>query len=170
MIEGTTIPERTAVQVFNRVISDRRSNAQMSSDEVAIEVRLTNVLGALMDGSSRRDDVTPNFDVNVKLEEVERRTGEAIFNFAVAINTKPSVARFDVTGTATVKGGTDTIEKLLQTDPETKVPHLLKRVYQHIFLSVFLLSAIINGPHPPPDLIFSSVKSRLVKPEEKSED
>ena len=141
----------------------------MSSDEVTIDVKLANVVGALTDGGSRRDDVTPNFDVNVKLEEVERRSGEAIFSFAIAINTKPSIARFDVTGTATVTGKSDTVEKLLQTDPETKVPHLLKRVYQQIFLSIFLLSGIINAPHPPPDLMFSSVKSELVKPEGKAE-
>jgi len=136
----------------------------MSSEEVAIDVKLLNVAGTLMNGSSRKDDVTPNFDVNVKLEEIERRTGEATFNFAIAISTKPSIARFDVNGMVTVNSESDTLEKLLQTDPETKVPHLLKRVYQQVFLPIFLLSGIINAPHPPPDLMFSSVKSRMVKP------
>ena len=140
----------------------------MSSDEVTIDVRLLNVAGALMEGA-RKDDVEPNFDVNVKLEEVERGGGQATFNFAVAINTKPSIARFDVNGMVVVVGNNEVVDKLLATDPETKVPHLLKRIYHQIFTSVFLLSSIINAPHPPPELIFSSVKSQMVAPEEKRE-
>jgi len=68
-----------------------------------------------------------------------------------------------------VNGESETVDKLLENDPETKVPYLLKRVYHQIFTSVFLLSGIINAPHPPPDLIFSSVKSEMVKSEEKPE-
>jgi len=137
----------------------------MSSDEVTIDVRLLNVAGALTN-ESRRDDVEPSFDVNVKLEEVERGADEATFNFALEINTKPSIAKFDVDGMVTVTGGSEVVDKLLETDPETKVPHLLKRVYQQIFTSVFLLSGIINAPHPPPDLIFSSIKSKMAEPVE----
>jgi len=134
----------------------------MSSPEASIEVRLLNVAGARVDGASMGDGVMPTFDVNVKLEEVERRTGEAVFNFAIAISTKPSIAKFDATGIVTVNGENAALEKVLQTDPEAKVPYLLKRVYQQIFLSIFLLSGMINVPHPPPDLVFSSVKSELV--------
>ena len=134
----------------------------MSSPEASIEVRLLNVAGARVDGASTGDGVMPTFDVNVKLEEVERRTGEAVFNFAITISTKPNIAKFDATGIVTVNGENAALEKVLQTDPEAKVPYLLKRVYQQIFLSIFLLSGMINVPHPPPDLVFSSVKSELV--------
>jgi len=134
----------------------------MSSTEASIEVRLLNVAGTRVDGASTGDGAMPTFDVNVKLEEVERRTGEAVFNFAIAISTKPSIAKFDATGIVTVNGENAALEKVLQTDPEAKVPYLLKRVYQQIFLSIFLLSGMINVPHPPPDLVFSSVKSELV--------
>jgi len=140
----------------------------MSSDEVTIDVRLVNLAGALMEGP-RKDDVKPEFDVNVKLEEMERGTGEASFSFALAISTKPNIAKFDITGTVTVTGGNEAVEKLLQTNPDTKVPNLLERVYERIFTSVFLLSSIINAPHPPPDLIVSSAKSQIVEPEKKPE-
>ncbi len=140
----------------------------MSSDEVTIDVRLVDLAGALMEGP-RRDDIKPEFDVNVKLEEMERGTGEASFSFALAISTKPNIAKFDITGTVTVTGGNDVVEKLLQTNPDTKVPNLLERVYERIFASVFLLSSIINAPHPPPDLITSSAKSQMTEPEKKSE-
>jgi hypothetical protein len=135
----------------------------MSSTEASIEVRVLNLAAARANGgASTGDGIIPTFDVNVKLEEAERRVGEAVFNFAIAINTKPNIAKFDVSGMVTVNGESAALEKVLQTDPETKVPHLLKRVYQQIFLSIFLLAGIINVPHPPPDLVFSSVKSELV--------
>jgi len=140
----------------------------MSSSEVRVDVKLLNIAGALV-GSSKRDDVEPSFDVNVKLEEIERGVGEAAFNFAVAMSTKPSVVRFDVNGIVRVFGESRAIDKLLETDPNTKVPYLLKKVYQQIFISIFLLSGIMNAPHPPPDLLFSSVKSEAGRSEESSE-
>jgi len=139
----------------------------MSSSEVRVDVKLINIAGALV-GSLKRDDIEPSFDVNVKLEEIERDIDEAKFNFAFAMSTKPSVARFDVSGIVSVFGESKAIDKLLETDPDTKVPYLLKRVYQQIFTSIFLLSGIMNAPHPPPDLLFSSVKSEVGKAEEES--
>jgi hypothetical protein len=140
----------------------------MSSSEVRVDVSLLNVAGALV-GSTKRDDVEPTFDVNVKLEEIERGTSEASFNFAFAINTKPSIVRFDVNGIVKVFGDSEAVDKLLETDPDTNVPYLLKKVYQQIFISIFLLSGIMNAPHPPPDLLFSSVKSEMGKTETQPE-
>lgn len=140
----------------------------MSSDEVTIDVRLVNLAGALTEGP-RKDDVRPEFDVNVKLEETERGTGEASFNFALAINTKPNIAKYDITGIVTVTGGNEVVEKLLQINPETKVPNLLERVYERVFTSVYLLSGLINAPPPPPDLIISSAKSQIIGPEMKTD-
>ena len=134
----------------------------MSSSEVRIDVKLLNVAGALV-ADSKRENIEPSFDVNVKLEEIERGVSEAIFNFAIAMNTKPSIVRFDVNGIVRIFGDSKTVDKLLETDPDTKVPYLLKKVYQQIFISIYLLSGIIDAPHPPPDLLFSSVKSMVGK-------
>jgi len=139
----------------------------MSAGEVRVDVKLLNIAGALV-GSLKRDDIEPSFDMNVKLEEIERSAAEAKFNFAVAMNTKPSVARFDISGIVNVSGESKAIDKILETDPDTKVPYLLKKIYQQIFTSIFLLSGIMNAPHPPPDLLFSSVKSEVGKVEEES--
>jgi len=137
----------------------------MSPSEVTVDVKLHNIAGALL-STSKRDDIEPSFDVNVKLEEIERGASEATFNFAVAMSTKPSVVRFAVNRTVKVFGESKAIAKLLETDPNTKVPYLLKKVYQQIFTSIFLLSGIMNAPHPPPDLLFSSVKGEVGKAEE----
>jgi len=150
------------------LIDYRETSALMSSSEVRVDVKLLNVAGALVN-TSKRDDIEPSFDVNVKLEEVERGTGEATFNFAIAMNTKPSTVRFDISGIVKVFGESKSIDKLLEIDPDTKVPYLLKKVYQQIFISIFLLSGMMDAPHPPPDLLFSSVKSGMGDLEEQSE-
>jgi hypothetical protein len=121
----------------------------MSSTEASIEVRLLSVTGIRTEAGNGS---APTFDFNVKLEEAEKRTGEAVFNFAITINTKPSLAKIDLNGIVTVQGDGGALDKILQTDPETKVPYLLKRVYEQVFLSAYLLSSMINVPHPPPVL------------------
>jgi len=136
----------------------------MSSSEVRVDVKLLNVAGALVN-DSQRDDIEPSFDVNVKLEEIERSVSEAAFNFAIEMNTKPSIVRFDINGIVRVFGESKAVDKLLETDPDTQVPYLLKKVYQQIFVSIFLLSGIMNAPHPPPDLLFLSVKNEVGKTE-----
>jgi len=94
----------------------------------------------------------------VNLEEKERKSGKVVVNFTLAISTKPSVVKFEVGGMATVAGKDPEIKKMLEVDPETKVPLLLHRVYQQVFKAIFLLAAIVNVPNPPPDLLFSTAK------------
>jgi len=140
----------------------------MSSNEVRVDVKLSNIAGALTD-NTYKDNIEPRFDVNVKLEEVDRSPSEAAFTFAIAMNTKPSIVRFDVNGIVRVFGESGVIDELLETDPDTKVPYLLKKIYQQIFVYIFLLSGMMNAPHPPPDLLFLSVKNEVGKTEENPE-
>jgi glutathione S-transferase len=96
-----------------------------------------------------------NFDVNAKLEEKERRSGRLIVSFVLTVGTKPSVVKFEVEGLATLEGKNPAIEKLLEVNPETKIPLLLHRIYQHVFTSTFLLATLLDASYPPPDLLFS---------------
>lgn len=80
-------------------------------------------------------------------------------NFTLTISTKPSVVKFEVGGMATVDGKDSDIKKMLEVDPETKVPLLLHRVYQQVYKAIFLLAAIVNVPNPPPDLLFFTTKT-----------
>ena len=164
VVKNHLYQQKTAVRSYHH----RETSILMSSSEVRVDVKLLNIAGALV-SDSKRDDVEPSFDVNVKLEEIERGASEAAFNFAIAMNTKPSIARFDVNGIVRVFGESKAVDKLLEIDPDTKVPYLLKKVYQQIFISIFLLSGIINAPHPPPDLLFSSVKNEVGEAEEELE-
>ena len=103
----------------------------------------------------REESSTLNFDVNAKLEEKERRSGRLAVSFVLTVGTKPSVVKFEVEGMATLQGKNPAIERLLEVDSETKIPLLLHRVYQRVFMTTFLLSTLLGTPYPPPDLLFS---------------
>jgi len=60
------------------------------------------------------------------------------------------------------------LEKMLEIDPETKVPYVLNIVYQHVFTSVYLLSTILNAPYPPPDLLYTKEEKMGLPPEEEA--
>jgi len=96
-----------------------------------------------------------NFDVNAKLEEKERKSGKLVISFVLTVGTKPSVAKFEIEGLATLEGKSQSIEKLLEIDPETKIPLLLHRIYQQVFMSTFLLATLLDTSYPPPELLFS---------------
>jgi hypothetical protein len=100
------------------------------------------------------------FDVNAKLEEKERKSGRRVVSFVLTVGTKPSVVKFEVEGLATLEGKNPDIEKLLEVNPETKIPLLLHRVYQHVFTSTFLLATLLGTSYPPPDLLFSGERKK----------
>ena len=60
------------------------------------------------------------------------------------------------------------LEKMLEIDPETKVPYVLNIVYQHVFTSIYLLSTILNAPYPPPDLLYTKEEKMGLPPEEEA--
>jgi hypothetical protein len=97
-----------------------------------------------------------NFNVNAKLEEKERKSGRLVVGFVLTVSTKPSVVKFEIEGLATLEGKTQAIERFLEIDPETKIPLLLHRIYQQVFMSTFLLATLLDASYPPPDLLFSS--------------
>jgi hypothetical protein len=75
--------------------------------------------------------------------------------FGLLLTTKPSIVKFEIEGTATLTGKDEDIRKMLEIDPETKMPHILPRVYQHAFTAMYLLSTILNTPPPPQNLLGS---------------
>jgi hypothetical protein len=50
-------------------------------------------------------------------------------------------------------GKPDDIKKKLEVNPKTKIPQILFTIYQHVFNSIYMLSANLNTPYPPPDLL-----------------
>jgi hypothetical protein len=122
--------------------------------DVTIQVVINSVSAIKLNEKPPQGELT--FDVGAKLEEKEKRTNQVTVAFILTVGTKPSIVKFGVEGTATVNGKDAEIEKLLEIDPETKIPKVLHGVYQHIFMTLFLLSTIMGTPYPPPDLFYSS--------------
>jgi len=94
-----------------------------------------------------------NFEVKAKLEEKERKSQMVVVGFVLQLSTKPGIVKFEVEGTATLTGKDSEINKMLEIDPETKLPYVFQKVYQHTFAAMYLLSTILNTPPPPIDLI-----------------
>jgi len=90
--------------------------------------------------------------VKARLEEKERRSQMVIVNFSLFLTTKPRVVKFEVEGTATLTGKDEEINKMLEVDPEIKVPHVFQKVYQNAFAAMYLLSTILKAPPPPHNL------------------
>jgi hypothetical protein len=92
--------------------------------------------------------------VNAKLEEQKKDSNQVTLNFELTISTKPNVVKYSVTGNVSLVGKPDDIKKKLEVNPKTKIPQLLFTIYQHVFNSIYMLSANLNTPYPPPDLLY----------------
>ncbi len=98
---------------------------------------------------------TVNFDVKVKLEEVERKSQMIIVGFNLLVTTKPAVLKLEVGGKVTLTGKDVDVRKMLDVDPETKMPMVLPRIYQYAFTAMYLLATVLDAPPPPHDLLYS---------------
>jgi hypothetical protein len=63
-------------------------------------------------------------------------------------------------GNATLEGKNLDIEKLLEVNPQKKIPPILDRVYQHVFTSTYLLANLLDTSYPPADMLYSGEMSK----------
>lgn len=125
----------------------------MQVPSVSVKIDITTLIGSRLSVKGSAEAV--NFNVKAKLDERERKSQTVILGFGLLLTTKPSIVKFEIEGTATLNGKDEDIRKMLEVDPETKVPRVLPRVYQHAFTAMYLLSTILNTPSPPQDLLNS---------------
>jgi len=121
---------------------------------VAVKVAIRSLSGVRL-ADEVQEGAVVNFDVKARMEEKERRSGRVAIGFALTVGTKPSVVKFEVEGIATLEGKDADIDKVLDVNPETQIPFVFQRVYQHVFMSMYLLATLIDAPYPPPNLLFS---------------
>lgn len=122
----------------------------MNIPNASVSVDITNIAGVRL--GVKGDTGAFNFDLKGRLEEKERRNQMVIVNFSLFLTTKPSVVKFEVEGTATLAGKDEEISKMLEVDPEIKVPYVFQKVYQNAFAAMYLLSTILKAPPPPHNL------------------
>jgi len=122
--------------------------------DVSIQVAISNISAVRLNEKPPSGELT--FDVGAKLEEKERKSGRVSILFVLTVGTKPNVVKFGIEGLATLVGKDGDIEKLLEIDPETRIPIMLYSVYQRVFMTLFLVSTLLEAPYPPADLFHSS--------------
>ncbi|MDH7563622.1 MAG: hypothetical protein QHH24_01885 [Candidatus Bathyarchaeota archaeon] len=130
---------------------------------VSVNVEITNLAGVKL--AVKGQGETINFDVKAKLEEKEHKSQTVVVGFNLFLTTKPNILKIDIAGTATLSGKDADVKKMLEVDPETKVPQVLHRIYQQAFTAMYLLSAVLDAPPPPHDLL-SSQKQGIQMEEE----
>jgi hypothetical protein len=96
-----------------------------------------------------------NFDVKARMNEKERRRGWVSVGFALSVGTRPNVVKYEVEGIATLEGKDEEIQMMLEVDTETQVPLVFSGVYKQTFMSMYLLSTLIDSPPPPANLLQS---------------
>jgi hypothetical protein len=122
--------------------------------DVKIQVAISNITAVKLNENPPTNVLT--FDVGAKLEEKERKSGQVTVIFLLTVGTKPNIAKYGIEGNATLTGKDADIEKLLEIDPDTKIPRMLYGVYQHIFTALYLIATLLETPYPPPDLFHST--------------
>jgi len=125
------------------------------------------VIGVKLDVKPEAKSLT--FNVKARLEEKARRSQKLIVEFTLAIETRPALAKFEVSGIANIVGKDDEIGRMLEVDPETNVPQVFHSIYQYAFLAVYLLSTVLNVPSPPSNLLGSETPVSALPPEETAE-
>jgi hypothetical protein len=128
----------------------------MNVPNVSVKVDIVNLVGSRL--TSKDEAGAVDFDVKVKLEERERKSQMLVVGFALVLSTKPGIVKFEIEGTATLTGKDEEIRKMLEVDPEAKMPPVLQRIYQHAFTAAYLMSTILNAPPPPQDLLHPTVQ------------
>jgi hypothetical protein len=122
-----------------------------SPSNVAASVKIHTLLGVRL--AENTEDGLVAFDVKARMEEKERRGGQISVGFALKVATNPNVAKYEVEGIAILQGKDEEIRKMLEVNPETQIPFVFQRVYQHVFMSMYVLSTLIDAPYPPANLL-----------------
>ena len=102
------------------------------------------------------------------MDEENRTNDELTLSFLLMIRTKPSLVKYEVGGKAVISGGRKAFDAALEVDESTKVPKILHTIYQRAFMSLFLISSVIESPYPPPDLIHYPDGKHELSPEDQA--
>jgi len=128
----------------------------VASDEARADiiVKIDNVIASRLEDKVHQSS-SVNFNIKVNMDEADRKGQLLVVHYSIVMNTEPSVAKFQVEGSAVVKGGTEAIEEAVSSDPQTGVPYLFTKVYQQVYPVLFMLAGAIDIPYPSPGLLRS---------------
>jgi hypothetical protein len=102
------------------------------------------------------ENATSNYSLNVSLAERDRSTDHLVLSYSLELTSQPAMARFKVSGSATLKGTKDEIKGGITAIDDHRPPPVLLEIYERIYSTVYLLAGALKVPHPMPNLLKKS--------------
>jgi hypothetical protein len=92
------------------------------------------------------------YRVNVTMTETEKNPGWAGIAFTLDLTSEPSVARIQVSGTASIGGTREEVLPVLSSSTQSP-PLVLAKVYERVYGTIYILCDALQVPHPLPTLM-----------------
>lgn len=92
------------------------------------------------------------YRVNVEMKESEQNPGWTGISFVLNLTSEPSVARIQVSGTASIGGTKEEVRGLLSSSNQLPPP-VLAKVYERVYGTIYVLCDALQVPHPLPTLM-----------------
>jgi len=99
------------------------------------------------------ENATSNYSLNVSLAERDRSTDHLVLSYSLELTSQPAMARFKVSGSATLKGTKEEIKGGIAAPDDNRPPPVLLEIYERIYSTVYLLAGALKVPHPMPNLL-----------------
>lgn len=99
------------------------------------------------------ENATSNYSLNVSLAERDRTTEHLVLSFSLELTSQPAMARFKVSGNATLKGTKEEIREGIAAPSDNRPPMILLEIYERIYSTVYLLAGALKVPRPMPNLL-----------------
>jgi len=97
-----------------------------------------------------------NYSLNVSLAEKDRSTEHLVLNYSLELTSQPPMARFKVSGSATLSGSKDEVKQAITAPDDTRPPPILVMIYERIYSTIYVLAGALKVPQPLPNLLKKS--------------
>ena len=133
-----------------------------------IIVKIDNAVATRLNDDANQSSAV-NFNIKVNMNESERSTEQLVVRYSIVMNTEPVVAKFQVEGSAIVRGRPEDMDEVLSADAQTGAPYLFTKVYQQVYPVIFMLAGATDIPYPSPGLLqHSKPQAQVAEPVQQS--
>jgi hypothetical protein len=119
---------------------------------IDIAVSLEKIEGSRI--SQRVSENAPlKYNLNVSLSEKERSPEVLVLGFNLELRSHPPAARILVSGTATLKGSKDEIQRETTSADDDTPPRILTNIYESLYGLVYIVAGSLKVAQPLPNLL-----------------
>lgn len=99
------------------------------------------------------ENAQSNYNLNVSLSEKDRTTDSLVLNFQIELTSSPPMAKFVVSGFATMKGNKEDIASGINAPDANRPPLVLITIYERVYGLLYLVAGNLRVPYPMPNLL-----------------